>query len=271
MLIKNTRELINPTNFKWKVLVYGLPGGGKTEWASGAMNPGIAACESGHGKGLLSVASKGLDYIEPENTGDLDQFCSGLLFKDKDTLVLDSLSEMCRTFIKDAALAIPRAKGQSPKRSKGVPELDDYGTMGIMTQKYMRRLLAQDKHIVVTAGLKIEKPDADTGRGSFLLGPDLSGQMFLGSAAMFDTVLSLKTRQKFKNPKDAKTKFVEHYFLTEQDGMNIAKCRCNIDPKTALLDSEEVFDIKTGQGSWQFLFDKIIAKYTEAYKEVKSG
>lgn len=261
LTIKRTKDLVTAENFRWKVLVYGLPGVGKTEWMAGAEDIGVAASETGQGNGLLTVASKDIEYIEPENLRELEAFCKGEVFKGKKARGLDSLTEMNNTFVKAAALAIPRTRGESAKRNKGVPELDDYGVMGEITRKLLRDLLALDAHIIVTATERYKGPDAETGQGETLIGPELPGQLFTGATAMFDTVLRLKTRQKLRDPRDAKSRYVERYFVTQPDGQGtIAKCRNSINGKP-LLEKEEVFDPATGRGTFKYLLDKILAGY----------
>jgi hypothetical protein len=267
--VKNTRELINPDTFKWKVLVVAMPGVGKTTWAAGAENPGIAASETGEGAGLLPIAEHGLDYVTPTSEKDFDAICSGAIFKDKSSIVLDSASDMCKTFIKDAALAIPRMKGNSDKRAKGVPELDDFGVMGEIFRRLLRKLLNQPKHIVVTATMRIRTPDAETGQGQFIIGPDLPGELMLGAPAMFDTVMILKTRQLLKDPKDAKSKYNQRYFITQSDGIHVAKNRASRLGGVPLLASEEIYDLETGKGSWKDLFQKIKVGYTELYEKLR--
>jgi len=244
------------------MLVYGLPGTGKTLFASTAPNVGIAACETGHGQGLLTIADKGVEYVLPSSLAEFEQICSGKLFQDKSSIALDSLSDMTRTFIKDAALAIPRARGESDKRKRGVPELDDYGIMAEITRKLLRNLLAQDKHVIVTATEKYDKPDPENGQGESLIGPDLPGQMFLGSTAMFDVVLRLRTRPALRDPKDAKTRYTQRYFLTQPDGAgSVVKCRLN-KAGNPLLDKEEIFDPAAGVGTFVYLLEKILKGYT---------
>lgn len=261
LVVKNTKDLVDPKTFKVKMLVYGLPGLGKTMFAGTAPNPGVAACETGHGKGLLTLAGQGVDYVEPSSMAELEALCKGAIFKDKDTLVLDSLTAMVRSFVKDYALTLPRSKGNSPKRDVGVPELDDYGVMGEVVRRLLMQLLLQDKHVIVTATERVDKPDPESGFGEFMVGPDLPGQMFLGSTAMFDFVLRLRTRPKLKNPNDAKSRYTERYFLSQPDGAgSITKCRSN-KVGIPLLDKEEIFDLPTGQGSFPFLMAKILKGY----------
>jgi hypothetical protein len=241
--------------------VYGLPGTGKTKWAAGAPNPGIIACETGHGKGLLTLADQTIEFVEPTTLQDFDEVASGKVFKDKETLVFDSLSYFVKTVVKDEALKMPRKFGESAKRRAGVPELDDYGVMGELTRKYVEKLLLLPKNVVVLATEKYSGGNEDN--PEIVIGPDLPGAMFLGSTAMFDAVLRLRTRPKLRDPKDAKSKYTERYFLTQPDGAGtIAKCRSTLNGK-AILDKEEVFDLETGAGSFQALYDKLLAAYSQ--------
>lgn len=274
--VKNTKELIHPDKFKWKVLIFGLSGSGKTTWLSDAPNLGVAACETGEGNGLLSVASKGIDYVEPKTYQELEQIASGVVFKDKDSIAGDSLTDMSHTLVKDYALTIPRTGGNSLKRAMGMPEQDDYGTMAELTRRLVRKFLDLDKHVIFTAGLRIQEPNPETGQGQFLVGPNLPGQMFLGSCAMFDTVMCLKIRQKMRDPKDPKSKYTERYFVTAGDGKGlIAKCRAVIEGMPPLLEAEEVFVPKdqdpegVGIGTFPVLLKKITEKYAEFYEKNK--
>jgi hypothetical protein len=264
LTVSSAKALVRPENIKLKVLLYGAPGLGKTLWAGSAPSPGFVACETGHGSGLLTLAGKDIDYVEPTNVSDLEAIATGQLFKDKETVVLDSLSAMARTFVKEAALAIPRSRGESPKRKQGVPELDDYGVMGEMTRRILNRLLDLDKHIVVTATERIKMPDAETGQGETLIGPDLPGEMFSGSTAMFDFVFRLRARQVLRDPKDAKSKATQRYLITQADGQGtLAKARSNRNGQT-FLDKEEIIDLTTGAGLFPYILAKILKGYTEA-------
>jgi hypothetical protein len=269
--IRNTREYIDPEKFRMVALIYGLPGVGKTSWI-GSLPPGetgIAACETGNGKGLLSIAENGFECVEPADLNELEQFCTGKVFSGKKILVLDSLSAMYKTFIKDAALKIPRTMGDTDKRKMGIPELVDFGVMAELTRRLLNILIGSnpDKHIIVTATEKYDRPNENDAPGTeSLIGPDLAGQMFLGSAAMFDFVLRLRTRPKLRDPKDPKSRYGERYFITQQESGTIAKCRSN-SRGVALLDREEVFDQTTGAGGFPYLLSKILRGYAGAAQE----
>ena len=259
--IRNSKALIDPATMKLKILLVAMPGFGKTTFLSDSPNPLIGVSETGHGKGLLSVACKGVDYVEINSYNDFDAFCSGTVGKDKETLGLDSLSDMSRTFIKDKALSIPRQRGESQKRAIGIPELDDYGSIAELTRKLTKKFIDQPKHIVVTAGLKIQQPDPETLQGDTLIGPDFAGQMFLGSTAMFDIVLIGRTRMKLRDPKDAKSRYQERYWLTETANGFIAKNRLSVGVGS-FLPSELEYNLATGTGTFKDIFDRAQSAYT---------
>lgn len=263
LVVKNTRDLLDPENFKMKTLLFGIPGSGKTEWAAGMPDPAFAACETGHGKGLLTIATKGLPYVEPMTYEEFEQIAAGKCFADRESLAVDSASDMVKTFIKDYALTIPRSKGESAKRQKGVPELDDYGVMGELTRRLLRKLLGIDKHITVTATLRIDKPDPENGQGQMLIGPDLPGQMFLGATAMFDLVLCLRTRPALKVAGDAKSRYNQRFLMTDGDGTYITKSRTTVDGKP-LLPKEVVYNLETGEGSWKDLYTRVVEGYKKS-------
>src|SRR5271166_1184319 len=271
LVIKNTRDLIDPKNLKLKILLVSQPGFGKTTFLAKAPNPLIAACETGHGKGLMSIAGKGIDYIPLDNYNDFEAFCSGTVGKDKETFGLDSLSDMVRTFIKDKALSLPRQKGESQKRAMGVPELDDYGVMGELTRKLTRKLLDQDKHIVATSGLRIQTPDEDSpsfGQQGTLIGPDLAGAMFLGSTAMFDIVLIGRTRSALRDIRDPKSRYNQRYWLTEPSGGFLAKNRLSVAEKGgSFLPSELVYDLDTNSGTFEDIYNRAVTAYAQYVEE----
>lgn len=260
--IRNTRDLADGKNLKLKILLVGFPGFGKTSFLSTVPNILIGACEEGNGNGLASIIKSGKDYCELQNYAEFDQFCSGKVGENYDALALDSLSVMSKTFIKDHALTVPRAKGETVKRKLGVPELDDYGTIGELTRKLLNKLLHLDKHIIVTATMRLDKPDVESGQGELLIGPDLAGQMFLGSTAMFDIVLVGRTRTSLRDPKDAKSKFTERFWTTVPGNGILAKCRYNQDLGKQVLASEELYDVTANKGTFPDLLTKIQAAFT---------
>jgi len=244
--------------------VAALPGSGKTTFVGTVPNVDVAACETGHGKGLVSIAQKGITFYEPENYKELEAFCSGDVSKNADAIALDSLSAMTKTFIKDYALSFPRAKGQTLKRAAGVPELDDYNVMAEITRRLLAKLISIPKHIIVTTTLKLpQDANPDEGREAQPAMPDLPGQLALAAAAMFDTVLILRTRPALRDPKDPKSRYTQRYFLTQQSDKWLAKSRLN-SSSAPILAEEEVFDKDSGVGGFPYLLDKILKSYANA-------
>lgn len=264
MKVLNTRQLVDPKQFRFVGLVYSLAGTGKTTWV-GTCPPaetGIAACDLGTGSGLLPIAEHGFDYCEPENLVDLEKFAKGEVFPDKKILVLDNLSTMARTIVKEAALSIPRSG--DAVRKFGVPDMKDYGAIAEIIRRVLVVLIDgnPDKHIIVTAHEKYDRPNENDPPGTeSLIGPELAGQMFLAAPSMFDFVLRLRTRSLLRNPADAKSRYSQRYFQTNQQAGIIAKCRAQR-AKKALLDQEEVFDLDTGAGGFPALLQKIVAGYS---------
>lgn len=268
--ISNTRDLVSPEKLRLKMLIYGFPGAGKTKFLATANKTHkllVGSCETGHGKGLLSAASEGFDFSELNNYNDFEEFCSGVIAKPYEVTGLDSLSWANKTFVKDKALSMPRAKGESQKRALGVPEIDDYGTMGELSRKNIQKLIDQSQHLVVTSTLRVDKPDADNG-GETLVGPDLPGQMFLGSTAMFDLVLCLRTRSILRDPRDAKSRYTERYFLTENTGGILAKNRLSVSDKgLSFLPTEVIFDLEKNLGTFDWILNQAKTAYTKFLEE----
>ena len=209
---------------------------------------------------MLSVASKNLAYVCPSTLGDFESICTGAIFKDKDTIVLDSLSAMVKTFIREYAISMPRRGVDSPKRKAGVPELDDYMVIAEVTRRLLSALLDLDKNIIVTA---LEKSEKDENGAVTGIGPDLPGQLFLGAPALFDAAFYLKTRSKLRKLGDPLSRYTEHYLVTTNDGLHVGKNRANVNGVPPLAP-EEVFDIQTGQGDFNYVYSKILAGYSAA-------
>jgi hypothetical protein len=257
LAIRNSSELISKGHMKLKVLLIGDPGTGKSSWVATAPKVGVAACETGWGSGMLSAAFRNVDFCEPNSVAEMEAFAKGQVFPNHESLGIDSLTAMNGTFIKDYALAMPRRGVDSPKRRAGVPELDDYGTMAETTRKILAQTLDQDKHVLATATSRTEKDDNGV---AIKVGPQLAGQMFLGAPAMFDFVFHFKMRKKLRQAGVKASEYTEYYFLTQNDGLHIAKCRAS-DNGDALLPPEIVYDLKSGRGCFPDVLEQIEAAY----------
>src|SRR6266571_2575932 len=107
MDVRNTKDLVKPENYNWKVLLISPTGFGKTTWVSTAPSVGVAACETGEGSGTLSITQAGVDYVEPKSFADFRSICYDTFapFQKKRTIALDSLSYMTKSFIREHVLA----------------------------------------------------------------------------------------------------------------------------------------------------------------------
>lgn len=270
MEVRNTRNIIKPENYNWKVLVVAPTGLGKTTWVSTAPDVGIAACETGEGGGTLSIVNAGVDFVEPRTFADFRSICYDTFapFQKKRTIALDSLSYMTKSFIKEHVLASfpSRNPREAMRRQAGVLVGLDYGDVSEVTRNLLNALLNQKKHIVVTTLAKTEKDDSGVVTG---IKPDLPGALADGAAAMFDSVLFLKARKLLRDPKDPKSAYMQRYFITQTDGVHLAKDRNN--SGKPFLNAEEVFDKETGQGSFMDLLNKILAGHAAASSAVPTA
>lgn len=271
MDVQNTRNLVDSKLLRWKVLIVGRPGVGKSSWLSGAPDPGIAACETGHGSGLLSIAHSGVEFVEPKNFVDFRSVCLDTFapFQKKQTVGLDSLTAMTKSFIKDHVLATFPSKNarEAMRRQAGVPTGFDYGDIADVTRTLLNYLLAQNKHVVVTTLEKTEKDDNGVVTG---IVPDLPGALGTSAAAMFDSVLYLKVRRVLRDPRDPKSAIYERYFITNGDGIHVSKDRNSVNSRP-FLKQEEIFDPTTGQGTFADLFAKILAGHDAASKSTPTA
>jgi hypothetical protein len=147
------------------------------------------------------------------------------------------------------------------RRQAGVPTGFDYGDIADVTRTLLNYLLAQNKHVVVTALEKLEKDDNGVVTA---IGPDLPGALGTSAAAMFDSVLYLKIRRVVRDPRDPKSAYLERYFITNGDGIHVSKDRNASTNYKPFLDQEEVFDPATGRGTFEALFKKIVAGHDAA-------
>ncbi len=263
MEVRNTKDLVKPENYNWKVLLVAPPGIGKTTWVGTAPDVGIAACETGEGGGTLSIVKAGVDFVEPKNFADFRSICYDTFvpFQKKRAVALDSLTYMTRSFIKEHVLTAFPAKNprEAMRRQAGIPSGFDFGEIAELTRNLLNALLNQKKHIIVTVLAKSEKDDNGIVVG---IKPDLPGALADAAAAMFDSVVFLKARKILKDPRDPRSAYMQRFFITQTDGVHLAKDRNN--SGKPFLSQEEIFDKDSGVGSFPFLLDKILKGHADA-------
>jgi hypothetical protein len=263
MEVKKTKDIVKPENYNWKILLVAPTGLGKTTWVSSAPDVGIAACETGEGSGTLSITQANVDFVEPRTFVDFRSICYDTFqpFQNKRTIALDSLSYMTKSFIKDHVLSSFPSKNprEASRRQAGVMSGFDYGDVAEVTRSLLNALLAQKKHIIVTA---LAKSDKDENGVVIGIKPDLPGALADGAAAMFDSVLYLKVRKLYRDPKDPRSVYMQRYFITQADSVHLAKDRNN--SGRPFLDAEEIFDKDTGQGNFPSLLNKILSGHKAA-------
>lgn len=262
--IHNTKDIFNEAT-KLCALVYSAPGVGKTTFAATLdkltkriyNKPTLfIAIEAGEGGGTASIQEAGIDYVVPEDRGQLDKLLATL---QADThyagVVFDSATEGVKRYIQPFALSMENIKEKSPLRTLGVPGRSDYQTMGEMMRSVSQKLinlttknksdgspnLDVRKHVIMTA-LQRVKTEGDE---VVAIGPDLPGAMMITSTAMFQQVFALKIKQIVdRDPNDSKkaVRSIQRVVMTGGDGLMILKDRFNVFPKEFEPDLDIAWD-----------------------------
>ncbi len=266
--VRNTANLITPDT-KICVLVYAPGKFGKTTLGATLDKltrevlgkPSIfVAVEAADGGGTMSIQDFGVDFVQPTSLSELRAVAAGL---ETDTkyggVILDNSTEVVKQFVQPYALKFA-SKMKDPRREAGVPARDDYQTMGEEMRKLLNRFVRLSahpdlrirKHLVVTALLK-EKLDED-GKVVIRIQPDLPGAMADAATAMFQTVATIKIREKIVRGADNKPmRTYERVLTTEGTGVWILGDRTHCFPAEGPLDLAAVwkdgFVPRFGQGA----------------------
>jgi hypothetical protein len=171
-----------------KVMLYGLPGSGKTRLAgSAALDPRMAPVlyldAAGNPLSLRDYAQKP-DILRVESLKDLNGVYSFLnggqdaghplvkelgLRTDYKTIVFDGITELQRFGFAQLTGSERIGPGDMPK---GV-EIQQYGSILRMMTNLAQRFFALDMHVIVTA---LEREDQDQASGTITYRPLLAGQ-----------------------------------------------------------------------------------------------
>jgi len=169
-----------------KMLVAGNPGAGKTLLASTALNPIYASAEGG----LMSIADKGLPYVEIEKIDDLlelkqmleqDETVRKSIFKRPiDTVVIDTIDEVQRILIRE------RLKSQKHEAM----QMQDWGWLGSQMQAIVSGFRNLPLNVIFNVHLK-EISDGESGVVWFA--PALQGDIGKQIAGYVDLALLLQS------------------------------------------------------------------------------
>lgn len=167
--IKNTKELKTPY---WHDIVYGAAKTGKTTFAGTWPDPLVASLDE---DGILSLRSKGIDYVEPISWVEILSLTTSIreskkpgsfTFNGKEykTLVIDPLN-----MIYDFCL---RATAKNKAGGGGIPSIADYGLTNTKVITWVRELCRFPFHVLFTCLERMDKCEY-TGRISvnLLLSP----------------------------------------------------------------------------------------------------
>ena len=182
------------------VLVYGMPGAGKTHFAGTFPKPLFLDMRGG----LETVRKKKVAYYRPKTIAEIISFANPETLKDFRTIVLDHLTEMTRLLMADILAVSGREHAQ----------LQDWG----MLLERIRRIvvtftdpeLLPDHHVVFIAE---EHYKQDEATGALIGGPAVDGKMFGQIGSWFDCVFHIH------NTFNPSTKTRERFLQTEPDSI----------------------------------------------------
>jgi len=165
-------------------------------------------------------------------------------------VVLDSATEYVKRFLQPQALAQPLLTKTSPRRSQGVPERQDYQTMGEQARIHFNQLinltthpnLNVRKHLLVTATPLPKEDDEGT---VIAITPEIPGAMSQAATALFQTVATLMIKHDVvRDPTNpSKTiRVARRVLVTDADGVRILGDRTKIFPQAGPPDLLEIWE-----------------------------
>ena len=234
---------VTAEEIKINLLVYGLPGVGKTSFAAQAnehpeMSPALFLDLEG---GTLSIANRGdVDSIRITGSKDFEDVLTAVASGSSEvaeyrTLVIDSGSMLAKTVLgewtrRNHERAVKKSRGD-PDRTQDDIQLEDYGKMTAQ----MRRLFAWARelpvHVIMTSLAKFTMPDSEGSKanpGPIDVCPDFTAGLQTSVMGMMDFVWYYYLYE--EKVKDAKGKetgetITHRAMLTETQGVFRAKTR----------------------------------------------
>lgn len=182
---KNTKDLSNPY---WHDIVYGQAKSGKTTFAGTWPSPLVVSLDE---DGVLSIRSKGLDYVEPISWLELLSLTTSIRESKKDgsftvggkeykSLIIDPLNMVYDMCLKGTA--------KNKAGGGGIPSIADYGLTNAKVITWVRELCRFPFHVLFTCLEKMTKCEY-TGRISvnLLLSPGVGNVVPAIISHMFHT------------------------------------------------------------------------------------
>ena len=197
----------------------------------------------------MSVARKGLDYVQPQNFTEMEGLLAQLQTdKTYGGVILDNATDYVIRIVRPYALKFPSKERVLGAREIGVPHRGDYQTMAEAARQHLNKLVALTnentpkefrKDLIVTA-LERERTDDD---GTLLaITPDFPGALANVATALFQSVVSIKIKPRVV-PDPAKagaTKRVTARMLhVKADGIRVGDDRTGIFVHDAALTAED--------------------------------
>jgi hypothetical protein len=187
------------------ILVYGRPGVGKTFWAAGAdlvkeMGPCLYISAEAGSSTIKQVAPNMVVIPDPAVRGavtweefeaiynELADQCYNKGRCEYKTIVIDTITELQKT---NMEWVMRQTLADHPDRDPDVPGLHDWGKSTNRMRTYFRRFRDLPLNLICVAH---EQEDRDN-RGTLWRKPDLPGKLGNQSAAFFDQVMYLYTKQ----------------------------------------------------------------------------
>ena len=178
------------------ILLYGIPGCGKTRFIGELPSPVLIDTE----RGFRSIKKKGVPILQPTSYNDLVQIVAALnkgeMTPEGFKWTLDSHEFICKIIVADTLDAISTLILDEALKAKGIekPSWDEWNVVISRTKAIttsFRNLQLKGLHFIATAHEEMEKnSDSNVIKGQ----PALLGKLSEKFAGMFDSVYRMTTK-----------------------------------------------------------------------------